>query len=289
MKKITVISGKGGTGKTTLAANFALLAKNIVLADCDVDAPNMHLLLNPETKEVRLFKGAKLVVRNEEKCTQCGLCRKVCNFAAINENFSIDEIKCDGCGLCAALCPEKAIELVAQVTGNIYLSRTSMGPFIHARLLAGADNSGKLVSEVRELAEEIANDEKKEMLLIDGSPGIGCPVIASLQGTDVALVVTEPTRSGWSDLKRILNVTEHFGIKSLVVINKYDINEEIAIEIENYCQEKNIATAGRIPYDEIVNQSLKEGAFVLEYVMNSEPARAIRQVWKNIEGVINNV
>lgn len=289
MKKITVISGKGGTGKTTLTANFALLAKDLVLADCDVDAPNLHLLLNPELQEAQVFKGAKLAVRNEQKCTQCGLCREVCNFTAVNEDLSIDEIKCDGCGVCVALCPEKALELVDQVTGNIFSTRTGLGPFIHARLLAGADNSGKLVSEVRELAEKVGNEEEKELLLIDGSPGIGCPVIASLQGADMALIVTEPTRSGWSDLKRILEVTDHFGIKSLVLINKYDINEQMTAEIENYCREKNIITAGRIPYDEIINRSLKKGEFVLEFAASSKVARSIRRVWKNVEGVINSV
>lgn len=289
MKKITVISGKGGTGKTTLTANFALLAKDLVLADCDVDAPNLHLLLNPELQEAQIYKGAKLAVRNEQKCTQCGLCREVCNFNAVNEDLSIDEIDCDGCGVCAALCPEKALELVDQVTGNIFSTRTGLGPFIHARLLAGADNSGKLVSEVRELAEKVGNEEEKELLLIDGSPGIGCPVIASLQGADMALIVTEPTRSGWSDLKRILEVTDHFGIKSLVLINKYDINEQITAEIENYCQEKNIITAGRIPYDEIINRSLKKGEFVLEFAASSKVSRSIRRVWKNVEGVINSV
>ena len=289
MKKITVISGKGGTGKTTLAANFARLADNLVLADCDVDAPNMHLLLNPELEEARVFKGAKLAEINEEKCIQCGLCQKICNFDIIDKDFSIDEIKCDGCGTCVAQCPERALKLAVQVTGNLFLSRTDLGPFIHARLLPGGDNSGKLVSEVRELAEEIGSKEKKDLLLIDGSPGIGCPVIASLQGTDTALIVTEPTKSGLSDLKRILEVAEHFGVDSLVLINKYDINEEITSEIVSYCQEHNIVTAGKIPYDEIVNQSLKEGELVLEYAANSKSARAIRQVWKNIEGVINNV
>lgn len=215
MKKITVISGKGGTGKTTVVANLAALAENLILADCDVDAPNLHLLLKPEIREERIFKSGKLAVRNEIDCSQCGVCRDLCRFEAISEDFRINSLKCEGCGLCVARCPDEILELVEQQPGKIFISVSEFGPMVHARLKAGADNSGKLVSAVREIAENEFEKEEQSLIFIDGSPGIGCPVIASLNGVDAALVVTEPTMSGFSDLKRILDVVEYFNIFSL--------------------------------------------------------------------------
>jgi len=286
MKKITIISGKGGTGKTTIVANFAALAKNIVLADCDVDAPNMHLLLKPETQKCLIFKSGKLAVKDESKCIDCALCQKYCEFEAINNKFEVEEIRCEGCGVCVMMCPQKAFTLQEQITGNIYISKSKYGPMIHASLKAGAENSGKLVSEVKEIAEDIGIDKDKDLLLIDGSPGIGCPVIASLNRVDFALIVTEPTKSGLSDLSRIVDVAAHFNIKSMVLINKYDINKNISFEIKNFCQEKKIDLVGKIPYDELIIQSLRNCKLVVNYDQKSAVALAIKNAW---ELVLKNI
>jgi MinD superfamily P-loop ATPase len=282
MKKITVISGKGGTGKTTVTSNLAALADNIVIADCDVDAPNMHLLLNPEIIEDKVFKGGKLAVKDNDKCINCGICEEVCNFGAITPEFEVNPIKCEGCGVCVAMCPTHAFELVEEETGHIFKSKTEFGPMIHAKLKVGGENSGKLVSEVRNKADKLAEEEKKDIVLIDGSPGIGCPVIASLNGVDASLIVTEPTKSGLSDLKRVLEVTDHFGIKSMLVINKYDLNIEISDEIEDYCSTKNIPIIGKISFDSLLVETLREGKLIVKYKGNSRPAKAIKEIWKNL-------
>ncbi|NLM98300.1 MAG: 4Fe-4S binding protein [Halanaerobiaceae bacterium] len=283
MKKLTVISGKGGTGKTTIVSNLAVLAGSPVLADCDVDAPNMHLLLKPVVKKESVFKSVELVLRDEDKCMECGICRDVCRFAAISPELEINPIKCDGCAVCKLLCPVGAIRMEVQETGRIYVSETRFGPMVHARLKAGVENSGKLVSEVRVLSDELAAEQGKELILIDGSPGIGCPVIASLKGVKYALIVTEPTLSGLSDLKRILELTSLFGINTFVVINKYDLNEEISSDIEEYCAGQDIELAGRVSFSPLINQTLREGQLLLETVPDSEPARQIREVWNKLE------
>ncbi len=282
MQRITVISGKGGTGKTTVVANLAALAEQAVLADCDVDAPNLHLLLKPSTSRERVFKGGKLAVKQEEQCKHCGRCLAVCRFAAITDHYRINPFKCEGCGVCVYICPTKALELQEQVTGTIYTSQSLYGPMIHARLKTGADNSGKLVSAVRKEAEQAAAENGRELLLIDGSPGIGCPVIASLNGVDLALIVTEPTRSGCSDLKRILAVAGHFSIPALVVINKDDLNQAISLEIEGYCQKGKWPVIGRIPFDPLVNQALHAGQLLVESYPESKPARAIKDIWTKL-------
>lgn len=289
MKRITVISGKGGTGKTTVTANLAALAKELVLADCDVDAPNMHLLLDPKNKEERSFIGGKLAVKNESLCTDCGRCYQVCRFAAITPgNFRINPLKCEGCNVCVVNCPNNAISLVEKETGQIFISESKLGPIVHARLKAGGDNSGKLVSEVRKEADSLAEKEDKELILIDGSPGIGCPVIASLNGVDAALIVTEPTKSGLSDLKRVIEVTEHFKIKTMVVINKFDLNQELADEIDVFCKDKGIDVSGRIPFDRVVNEALHKGELLVNYKESSEPALAIKLIWQRIEEFVQN-
>ena len=288
MKKITIISGKGGTGKTTIVSNLAALAENLVLADCDVDAPNMHLLLKPAVKEDNVFMSAKLAVRDEDRCIKCGKCREVCRFNAIKPDLEINPIKCDGCGVCVAMCPEDALRLEEQETGRIFRSETEFGPMIHAYLKAGAENSGKLVSEVRDLSDEVAVKAGKELVLIDGSPGIGCPVVASLKGVDYTMIVTEPTLSGLSDLKRILELTALFNITTFVVINKYDLNEEISREIENYCSERSIEVIGRVSFSSVINQSLREGSLLFESAPESKAANEIRLVWETLTGHLFN-
>ncbi len=282
MKKITVISGKGGTGKTTLTANFSALAKNHVIADCDVDAPNMHLLLNPEVKKEESFSGGKLAHTDKEICTDCGLCYEHCRFNAVNEDFTINPVKCEGCSVCAEVCPVDAITMSPALTGQIYDSSTKFASMIHAKLKAGAENSGKLVSEVRDRAEKKAEAEEKDLVLIDGSPGIGCPVIASLTGVDMALIVTEPSKSGLSDLKRLVEMIDNFDLKAKVVINKYDLNENMADNIEKYCNKKGLDVLARIPFYQIFVDLLRDGKLLVEEERNSEVGKLLTTLWEDI-------
>jgi len=265
MKEITVISGKGGTGKTTFTANLASLLEDLVVGDCDVDAPNLHLLLNPVNKNEIIHKGAKLAVKNQARCIDCGLCYDNCRFNAITaDDFQIKNLKCEGCGVCVEVCPTKALRMEAIETGSLYEAESKFGDMIHARLIPGADNSGKLVSEVKKKASEVAKKKNKDWILIDGSPGIGCPVIASLIGSDMAILVTEPTKSGFSDLKRVIEVVHHFNIPAGLVINKYDLNEEISDQIETYCKQENIELFTKLPYSRVIVESLKRGEIFVD-------------------------
>ncbi len=284
MKKITVISGKGGTGKTTVTANLAALTENLVLADCDVDAPNLHLLMNPQVESEEIFKGGNLAIKDNNKCIDCGICFELCNFGAISQNYEVKEIKCEGCGLCVAKCPTSALSLVREETGRLFESKTKIGSMIHAKLKIGAENSGKLVSRVKERAEKVALKEEKEVLLIDGSPGIGCPVIASLNGVDATLIVTEPTKSGLSDLKRVIEVVEHFSIPAFVAINKYNLNSELTNTIEDYCKTKDIQIVGKIPFSSVLVEAMRQGELVVEYAPDTPAVAAIKEIWK---GIIN--
>lgn len=277
MKQLTIISGKGGTGKTTLSACFAVLAENKIIVDTDVDAPDLHLILHPTILSQEEFSGAKIAVKDKNKCTKCGKCEEICRFNAIRD-LKIDYLRCEGCGVCVHICPEEAITLEDKPTGYIYNSETKYGPMIHARLKAGMETSGKLVTEVRNNARKISEGGSYNLIILDGSPGIGCPVIASLAGTDLALVVTEPTLSGLSDLKRIVGVAEHFKIETLVCINKYDINLKNAQEIKEFCEEKGIKLVGMIPFDPEVSRALAQGKVVVE-VSNGPAAQAIHELW----------
>jgi MinD superfamily P-loop ATPase len=277
---LLIISGKGGTGKTTVLGSFAVLARNKILADADVDAPNLHLLLSPQPVEEKDYSGAKLAVIDEAECTQCGRCEEVCQFAAVRD-FHVDERRCEGCGTCALICPVQAIAMNDQVTGRLYLSDTRYGPLAHARLLAGAEASGKLVTEVRELARRVAKERAADLILTDGSPGIGCPVIASLSGVDAALAVSEPTPSGLHDLGRVLRVAAHFGVPAAVCVNKWDINSEVAERIEQLASEMGARPLGRIPFDEAVVNSTGEGVPLVEYD-DGPAAQAVRALWTSI-------
>ncbi|MFW5885774.1 MAG: ATP-binding protein [Halanaerobium sp.] len=265
MKEITVISGKGGTGKTTFTANLASLLDNLVVGDCDVDAPNLHLLLNPKNNSEEVFKGMKLAVKNDELCIDCGLCYENCRFNAITpDDFQIKNLKCEGCAVCAYVCPTDAIKMEQIETGTLYQAESKFGEMVHAKLIPGADTSGKLVSEVKNKASEIAKAKKKDWILIDGSPGIGCPVIASLTGSDMAVLVTEPTLSGFADLKRVMEVVNHFKIPAGIVINKYDLNENISAKIEAYAEEEKIELLTKIPYSRVIVDSLKKGELFVD-------------------------
>jgi MinD superfamily P-loop ATPase len=295
LKQITVISGKGGTGKTTLVASFAALAENKVIADCDVDAPDLHLLLHPEIIKKEEFKGLKVAVMDKTLCTECGICEETCRFNAIalteESGYAVNPARCEGCGACVFVCPQEAIVLKERVSGYTLISKTEYGTMAHAQLNIAEETSGKLVTVVRNRAQQVAENEQRELILIDGAPGIGCPVIASLTGVDLALVVTEPTMSGLHDLERILGVTRHFGIDSVVCINKYDINEENSQRITEFCQQRGIEVVGNIPYDPVVTEAMVAGKPVVEF-SGGRVSEAIKDVWKviakNFGGISSN-
>ncbi len=237
MKQLTVISGKGGTGKTTLTAAFASLAENAVIADCDVDAADMHLILKPKILEKEDYCGLEIARIDPELCIECGKCREFCRYGAVNENFEVDPYGCEGCAVCTIVCPKGAVSMEKRVSGQAFSSETRFGPMAHARLGIGEEASGKLVSVVRSNAKKLAEQYHKDLIVIDGPPGTGCSAIAAITGTDLVLVVSEPTVSGIHDLKRVLELTVHFMIPTVVCINKYDINEENTQLIENFCAE----------------------------------------------------
>ena len=279
VKEITVISGKGGTGKTSVTAALAVLTKRTVFTDCDVDAPDLHMLLKPEVLKTQEFKASRVAVINEEKCVQCGKCEEKCLFGAI-EKLVIDPILCEGCGVCEYICPVAAVLLEKRVSGYTFISKTKYGPMSHALLNPGAENSGKLVSVVRKNAKKIAEKGDSELIINDGPPGIGCPVIASLGGVDIGLIVTEPTLSGIHDMERALGLLNHFKISGLVCINKYDINEENTERIRNFCASKGVEVVGKIPFDPIVTQSMIVGKPVVEYAPKSKVSKAIEKLWE---------
>ena len=281
MKQVTILSGKGGTGKTTITACFAALSNNSVFADCDVDASNLHLLLNPRVKETLEFKGLKLAEIDPSKCTECGRCMELCKFNAITE-FKVDPMHCEGCKVCVVNCPAEAIEFNDRVCGYAYLSETDFGPMAHARLTPGMENSGKLVTLVRQNAKKMADDLGKDLVLVDGSPGIGCPVIASIANIDASVVVVEPTLSGIHDLKRAMDLLRHFDVKPYVVVNKHDINDVNTSEIDDYCTEEGILSLGHVPFDPEVTRAMVAGTPVVLYNGDSPAAVAIKKVWKNL-------
>jgi len=285
LKQVTIISGKGGTGKTTITASLAALSGNSVVADCDVDAANLHLLLKPEIRKRHSFSGSSEAQINEEICTGCGICRDHCRFDAVKsasgKKFFIDALSCEGCAVCYHVCPDNAVHLTPRNTGEWFISETAWGPMVHARLRAAEENSGKLVSEVRKEARRIAEKTNRNLVLIDGPPGIGCPVIASLSGSDTALIVTESTVAAQHDLERILKTAGHFRIFCLCCLNKADLNPDIAQNIEEMCREKSIPLIGKIPYDEAAGESIIMGQPLVEN-SSGPAAAAIRAMWKEL-------
>jgi MinD superfamily P-loop ATPase len=290
-KELVVISGKGGTGKTSLVASFAALAHCAVLADCDVDASDLHLVLEPRILRREPFVGGKRAKIVPDLCTACGLCEEVCRFEAISQDgpgndlvektLRIDPLACDGCGVCAFLCPVQAIEVAPVVNGEWFISETRFGPMVHARLGIAEENSGKLVSVVRTNAKRIAGERGLSLVIIDGSPGIGCPVIASITGASLMLAVAEPTLSGLHDLERVAALTRHFGIPTLVCMNKWDLNPQICRQIEDWAREMGIEPAGRIRYDTAVTEAQVQAKTVIEYQPEG-CAADIRAVWENV-------
>ncbi len=282
MKQLTILSGKGGTGKTTLTASFAVLAKNAVVADCDVDAPDLHMLLHPEVIETQQFKSSKMAIINEAKCIKCGTCREKCVFDAITSDLKVDAIACEGCGVCTIVCPANAVTLAERVSGCAYISKTQYGFMAHAMLSPGEANSGKLVTLVRQNAKKLAEKEGSDLVLVDGSPGVGCPVIASIAGVDAGLVVTEPTLSGIHDLERVLQLLDHFRVAPLVCVNMFDVNMDNTEKILSFCDENNVKVVGRIPFNPKVTEAMVNGKTIMEYAPQSEFAKEIEAVWRKI-------
>lgn len=285
MKQVTILSGKGGTGKTTITASFSAFSENSVFADCDVDASNLHLLLNPVVKETMEFKGLNIAYIDSEKCIQCGKCVELCRFNSI-ENYHVDPIHCEGCKVCVVNCPVEAIEYKPRVSGHAYISETKYGPMSHARLTPGMENSGKLVTLVRQNANKLAEEQGKELVLVDGSPGIGCPVIASIANVDASVVVVEPTLSGIHDLKRALELLAHFEVTPYVVVNKYDINEQNTTDLEEYCKMNDIELLGKIPFDPTVTKSMVQRTPIVEYKPDAPASKAIKKAWKRFSSLI---
>lgn len=264
MKELAVLSGKGGTGKTSLVASFAALARSKVLCDCDVDAADLHLVLQPHIREDHEFWSGQVAVIDEGKCTQCNLCQELCRFDAIHD-FKVDPISCEGCGFCSYICPAEAITMKENMSGRWFIADTRYGPLVHAKLGIAQENSGKLVATVRRQAREITERDGIDYIISDGPPGIGCPVISSLSGADLALLVTEPTLSGIHDLDRVLGVCRHFGVPALVCVNKYDINEDNTRKIEEYCLSQKLMVGPKISYDDVFTKAIVKGIPVVEY------------------------
>jgi len=291
IKEMVIISGKGGTGKTSLAGALSFLFDNKIIVDCDVDAANLHLILKTDgILNTIEFTGGKKARIDPKKCTQCGICRDACRYDAISENFEVDFFSCEGCGACYFLCPSEAVDFNARLAGHYYVCNTpGNGNFVFAELLPGEDNSGKLVAAVRNRAREEAEKTGVNLILIDGPPGIGCPVISSITGTHLAIIVTEPTPSGIHDLKRIVELANHFQIKAAVVVNKSDINPGFSEEMKQYCNKHSLVFLGEIPYDTSITMAQKEAKTILDFAPDCTASQAIRDIYKKIQNILEEV
>jgi len=282
MKELVVISGKGGTGKTTILASFAALAGRSVLADCDVDAPDLYLLLHPEISEQEEFRAGKLAVIDADRCTRCGRCLEVCRFEAITPDLNVETLNCEGCGACRVVCPAEAAELVERTAGDWFQGQAKYGPMVYARLRPAEENSGKLVALVRKEARAQAERDGIGLLLTDGPPGIGCPVIATLGNADMALIVTEPTPAGVHDLERALALCRHFRVPAIVCVNKFDLNPGLEAKIHEFCAEFQIAVTQSIPFDESVTKAIQQGVPLVEFG-HGPASRAVAGVWREVQ------
>jgi MinD superfamily P-loop ATPase len=282
MKELVVISGKGGTGKTSLLAAFACLAKNAAICDADVDAADLHLILNPQVRQRRDFVSGHSAAIDPAKCTRCGLCRELCQWQAIDEDFVVDAIGCEGCGVCYYFCPEKAIAFPPSTCGEWFLSDTRFGPMAHARLGIAEENSGKLVTLIRQEGKKLAEANGLGLLLTDGPPGIGCPVIASMGGASAVLIVAEPTVSGRHDMERVVQLSDFFKIPAMVCVNKFDINLDQTQAIEAYARERRVTVMGRIPFDPAFTEAMVQAQTIFEYDGISPGARALKTIWNRL-------
>jgi MinD superfamily P-loop ATPase len=296
MKELVVISGKGGTGKTSLTASFAALAENKVLCDADVDAADLHLLLEPEILRQTDFTGGNTAVIVPDRCTGCGICRDMCRFDAVSEDsgqkFVIDPLDCEGCGVCVDLCPEEAIDFPENTCGQWFVSSTRFGPMVHARLGLAEDNSGKLVTLIRQEARSLAEKENLGLIITDGPPGVGCPVIASIGGAAAILIVAEPTVSGMHDMDRAAELAMHFKVPGMVCVNKYDLNPEKTAEIERRAERYGMDVVGRIPFDPAFTHAMVAGRTIVEHDPEGEVSLKLKEIWQKVAtspAMINDV
>ncbi|WP_028574065.1 ATP-binding protein [Desulfonatronovibrio hydrogenovorans] len=288
MREVVIISGKGGTGKTSLTGAFAHVSENKIICDLDVDAPDLHILLDPINGQTHDFYSGHLAVIDNSRCRDCGICLDMCRYKAIlyqEDRYVVDGLRCEGCKVCVSFCPDQAIDFPARHCGHWFVSSTRFGTMVHAQLTPGAENSGRLVSLLRQKAREKAELERSKLILCDGAPGIGCPVISSLSGTDLAVIVAEPTLSGVHDLKRVASLCTHFKIKTAVLVNKFDLNLEQFQNIREYCLKNSYVFLGGLVHDPAVTRSMVERKVITE--CNESPmAGAVRQVWKRIEDLL---
>jgi len=282
MKELVIISGKGGTGKTSITAAFASMASNCLLCDSDVDAADLHLLLNPQPYSTNDFIGGSIAVIRQGDCSGCATCLELCRFDAISDTFEIDPVSCEGCGVCADFCPEKAIDFPKQKCGQWFLSESRMGPMVHARLGIAEENSGKLVSVIRQQARMMAEQQDRDLIITDGPPGVGCPVIASITGATVLLIVVEPSLSSLHDMRRVAQLGDHFNIPQMLCINKYDINQEISAAIKLEAEQRNIEVVGLIPFDPVFTHSMVAGQNIVEYGKSPRLVEILFSIWGKI-------
>ena len=283
MKELVIISGKGGTGKTSMVSAIASLARNKVLCDSDVDAADLHLIMAPSVIKSEIFKGGCEAAIDKDKCVECGLCRDLCRYGAINEDFTVDSIECEGCGVCYYFCPEKAITFEQKTCGEWFISDTRHGPMVHARLGIAEENSGKLVTLVRKEAKKLAEEKGMDLIITDGAPGVGCPVIASIGGAGAVLIVTEPTVSGVHDMTRVAELAAFFRIPAMVCVNKYDLNTEKTEEIKAFSETHGIDFLGEIPFDPVFTKAMVEAKNIFEYAPDSEACDEVKSIWRRVQ------
>jgi MinD superfamily P-loop ATPase len=287
MKELIVISGKGGTGKTSLIAAFASLAENKVLCDADVDAADLHLLMDPHISKRADFKSGHTANIDKNKCTECGLCLDLCKFSAISNDFKVNHIDCEGCGVCVYFCPEKAIGFPENTCGQWFHAETRFGPMIHARLGIAEENSGKLVTLVRQESKNLADEKDLDLILTDGPPGVGCPVIASIGGASAVLIVTEPTLSGIHDMERVAQLANHFNMSAMVCVNKFDLNLDLTRDIENFAKDEGMSCLGRIPFDPIFTKAMIQGKTIIEYNRESKAGQAVQEIYNTLSNKLD--
>jgi MinD superfamily P-loop ATPase len=291
MIELVIVSGKGGTGKTSIVGSISALAERKIMVDCDVDAADLHLILNNELKQSHDFIASSKAEIIEDKCTDCGICQSYCRFEAIREragHFRVDQYSCEGCGVCTRFCPEEAIDFKRVVSGQWFLSDTRYGPLVHARLGIAQSNSGRLVSHLRKLAKDLAEENRYDLVIVDGPPGIGCPVIASITGADYLLIVTEPSLSALHDMERLFELARHFQIPVGICINKYDINPEISARVEKYALGNGAMIMGRISFDPKVTEAQVAGMTFVEFADNGT-AEEIKSLWQNLKNELAGV
>jgi MinD superfamily P-loop ATPase len=287
MKELIVISGKGGTGKTSLIASFASLAESKILCDADVDAADLHLLMHPHISIRADFKSGHIANIDRNKCSECRLCLDLCKFSAISNDFKVNPIDCEGCGVCVYFCPEKAIDFPENTCGHWFYAETRFGPMVHARLGIAEQNSGKLVTFVRQESKRLADKKDLDLILTDGPPGVGCPVIASIGGASAVLIVAEPTLSGIHDMERVVQLANHFNVPAMLCVNKFDLNLDLTRDIEHFAKDEGMSCLGRIPFDPIFTEAMVKGQTLIEYNRESKAGHAVKEIWNALSNRLN--